>query len=346
LPRSTAASSGLEPMTSQSTHLWVCPVDQGPLGNQGPELRCEVCDRVFPVTGGMPELLDPDGPHREEGEREIERADAALRDPREWLRSLTGVKRVYEEFSYEEELRSHHRNLAPFLGSTKTLLDVGCGVGMYAERLAPAVGNYLGVDLSLASLRIASACLGDRPNVSLARASAFRLPVADDSVDLVICSEVIEHVPSPHELLREAYRVLRPGGRLGLSTPNAYMMLSPVYLYYALRSPQEYRRYWRPEREWATAVDWHPAVRPSVLARWLRDSGFAVEGHFTSKWHYYTPTQPATRLALAVERAGGPGAAVLRRWLSVTRAMLRLPVLRWLGTRQYVLAAKPDDRNP
>jgi 2-polyprenyl-3-methyl-5-hydroxy-6-metoxy-1,4-benzoquinol methylase/uncharacterized protein YbaR (Trm112 family) len=320
---------------------WVCPVDHGALATDGDALRCERCNRVFPLEDGVPDLLDPDDPQLEDSQEEMERTNSGLKDPREWISGLTGVERVYEEFSYAEELRSHHRSLDPFLTRDATLLDIGCGVGMYGDEFAPDVDRYLGVDLSRPSLRIARSCLSKFTNVALARTSAFAVPLPDNSVDLVICSEVIEHVPSPHQLLAEAYRVLRPGGHLSLSTPNAYMMLSPTYLYYALRSPGEYQRYWRPERDWATAVAWHPAVRPRILAQWCRESGFEVEHHFTSKWHYYTPTRPATRMALAIERVGGPGAALLRGWLSLTRALLRLPVVRWLGTRQYVVAVKP-----
>lgn len=80
-------------------------------------------------------------------------------------------------------------------------LDLGCGTGRF---LALAPGG-VGVDPDPGS-----------PGADL---EDGQLPLAHSSVDLVWCSEVIEHVADPLALLFEARRVLRPGGRLLLTTP-------------------------------------------------------------------------------------------------------------------------------
>ncbi len=80
-------------------------------------------------------------------------------------------------------------------------LDLGCGSGRFLE-LAP---GGVGVDPDPAS-----------PGLALDDGA---IPLAHASVDLVWCSEVIEHVADPLALLFEARRVLRPGGRLLLTTP-------------------------------------------------------------------------------------------------------------------------------
>lgn len=92
------------------------------------------------------------------------------------------------------------------------VLDVGCGRKPY-RHLVPAE-EYLGVDIDTPVTR------------ELAAADVYydgrRLPFTDASFDAVICSQVLEHVFTPGDFLAEIRRVLRPGGRLLLTTPFAW----------------------------------------------------------------------------------------------------------------------------
>lgn len=65
-------------------------------------------------------------------------------------------------------------------------------------------------------------------------ADAADLPFRDNSFDVVLCSEVLEHVPKPRKVLSESYRVLRPGGSLLVCVP---------FLYHIHGDPQDYGRY-------------------------------------------------------------------------------------------------------
>jgi methionine biosynthesis protein MetW len=106
---------------------------------------------------------------------------------------------------------------------TTRCLDVGCGTGnSYAPELTRRAGMYLGVDVSAEAVAAAQASGLNAQTIS----DAAQLPFADDSFDLVVCVEVLEHLFAPHEAVREIRRVLRPGGRLVASTPNiAYWRL-------------------------------------------------------------------------------------------------------------------------
>ncbi|MEY4938634.1 MAG: hypothetical protein RIQ93_369 [Verrucomicrobiota bacterium] len=89
------------------------------------------------------------------------------------------------------------------------VLDVGCGRMPYRERVPAA--RYVGVDIDTPVTR------------ELAAADVFydgrTLPFADASFDGALCSQVLEHVFTPDDFLREIARVLRPGGTLVLTVP-------------------------------------------------------------------------------------------------------------------------------
>jgi SAM-dependent methyltransferase len=98
------------------------------------------------------------------------------------------------------------------------ILDVGCGDG-FATGVAVQrnrAHRFVGLDWSAASLTLAS-----RRGLTLLRAELDTgLPVRSGSVDVVIMSEVIEHLVDTDSAIEEARRVLKPGGSLLLSTPN------------------------------------------------------------------------------------------------------------------------------
>lgn len=98
-------------------------------------------------------------------------------------------------------------------------LDVGCGEGQHSFRLATHFGlQVLGVDPVQGHLDLAREARRDEPEeiasrVTFGRGSATDLPVADSSVDLVWCRDVLVHVASLDDAYAEFARVLRPGGR-------------------------------------------------------------------------------------------------------------------------------------
>lgn len=97
------------------------------------------------------------------------------------------------------------------------LLDAGCGTGFFSARAARSGAQVVSLDVGKDLLRetrrkgIASIVAGD----------AARMPIRDASFDVVVSSECIEHTRSPRDTLRELVRVLRPGGWLVVTCPNA-----------------------------------------------------------------------------------------------------------------------------
>ena len=102
------------------------------------------------------------------------------------------------------------------------VLDCGCGRGFYLNFIRQVSNCHLvGVDLELPYLRIAQETLRPFAGVELVAASIYQLPFPDDHFDKVILSEVLEHLADDRAGLLEIARVLRPGGVIAITVPNA-----------------------------------------------------------------------------------------------------------------------------
>jgi SAM-dependent methyltransferase len=104
------------------------------------------------------------------------------------------------------------------------VLDCGCGPGTItvglARRVAP--GSVVGVDLAEGQVAIArdAAARAGVGNVTFLAADAGALPFPAASFDAVLAHALLEHLPQPGRALRELRRVLRPGGLVGLTSPD------------------------------------------------------------------------------------------------------------------------------
>lgn len=108
--------------------------------------------------------------------------------------------------------RQRHRHVTDLIAGQGPVLDVGCG----SSRIIGALpAGSVAIDVLLRKLRYAR-----RFKRPLVHASGFALPFADASFPCVLCSQVIEHVPKASPILAELVRVLQPGGRLVLGTPD------------------------------------------------------------------------------------------------------------------------------
>ena len=97
------------------------------------------------------------------------------------------------------------------------VLDLGCGAGRFVAALRDAGADPVGVEIASGALERARAVAPGADLRLLAEDGS--IPLEHGSVDLVWCSEVLEHVADGAHLLQEARRVLRPGGRLLLTVP-------------------------------------------------------------------------------------------------------------------------------
>ncbi len=105
-----------------------------------------------------------------------------------------------------------------------TFLDLGCSVGMFLDHCRGELAkrgvtvNGFGVDLNPRSMAIAQSKGFQVIHGDVTQ----KLDIPDAFADIVSAQEIIEHLFQPTMMLQEAYRVLKPGGSLVLSTPNAF----------------------------------------------------------------------------------------------------------------------------
>ena len=137
------------------------------------------------------------------------------------------TNQTYNEWLYEKATDTISYFL-PFAGmdaifTDKTVLDIGCGPAgktlFYAKQ---GVKKIYGIEI-LEKYRTQADALAEKLNLNhlfeFVCANAKQLPFDDNSIDTVIMSEVFEHIQDPGVVLKEALRVLKPGGRVYLSFP-------------------------------------------------------------------------------------------------------------------------------
>lgn len=205
------------------------------------------------------------------------------------------------------------------------LLDIGCGDGAYTSQLASAFSLVDAIDIQAEPLALFAERIDGSPaaqRITIGEMSATKLDYPDDTFDLVTAIEVLEHVDELDQALQEIRRVLKPGGRFALTTPNRWFPFETHgFLYRGRRYPPARA----PFLTWIGPLHHRLADARTFTAAELRRR-LAAAGLSTRSVDYIMP--PFDRSSIG------------RRIRPMTDLVERSP-LRWFGMSLIVTAEKP-----
>lgn len=195
------------------------------------------------------------------------------------------------------------------------ILDAGCGLGFYLALLSRVSGSRL-VGLEISQQRLMDAAGDEDVRAELYVGDVTRLPFEPGTFDKVILSEVIEHLPDDRAALAEARRVLKPGGVLAITVPNAGYPL----LWDPLNYVRERLRlgHFRSEPWSGIWTDHQRLYSPKGLSRLVRDAGLEVTDVRLETRHSFPFAHHAVYAVgkFLVERGlvGADGSRPAKRW--------------------------------
>ncbi len=130
-----------------------------------------------------------------------------------------------------EEQKAYHSFYLPFFENCETVIDLGCGEGNFVELLTEQGIDAIGVDFDR---QCCEAAWARNINVVHQDALQYLAEAEPESVDGIFSAHLVEHLPyeTVIELLRRAYRVLKPGGVIVLTTPNVRGLFSHLEMFY------------------------------------------------------------------------------------------------------------------
>ena len=164
-----------------------------------------------------------------------------------------------------------------------TVADFGCGPGFMtraiAELIGPA-GHAYGLDINASFVANANTHVDNPDNLSYHLIEDGKLPLADASVDRVLCKNVLEYVPDLAATLTELHRVLRPDGRLhAVDSDWGFVIVEPwskaeVDEFFAAAAPRV-----------QGTLHWPQATGRTTCRRFRQDAGFGIDGCRSPRSH-------------------------------------------------------------
>lgn len=202
-----------------------CPACGSMIEERADGLVCSGCDKLYPMLNGVGRFVNSE----------------------EYAGSFGFQWKTHARTQLDNS--TNHRSEIAFRRRTgfrpedlrgKLILDVGCGMGRFAEVATRWGARVVGIDLSVAA-EVAAENLADR-DASFFQADVFHLPFRDASFDFIYSIGVLHHTPNCEEAVKVLPRLLKPGGRLAVwlySSYNRWYRMSDVYRKVTRRMPQK-----------------------------------------------------------------------------------------------------------
>lgn len=200
---------------------------------------------------------------------------------------LKEIQDVYKEGKLregpEEILAAHLDLMRKHLDKNKTVLDIGCGLGQLTYELAKYSKKVYGIDPSDYNVELAWK-RNNSSNIEYLKGDGTNLEFEDNKFDIIVSSEVIEHVRDFDKFISEIYRVAKKGAICSISSPNLNIyLLYPFCWFYALRHPIKYFKILSMRDDLKEYEEFYDRwFYPGALKKYLTKHGFRVE-YLTTK---------------------------------------------------------------
>jgi uncharacterized protein YbaR (Trm112 family)/protein-L-isoaspartate O-methyltransferase len=196
-------------MKQRLLEILACPDCKGELSSSvnAPEimegeLRCENCNKIYPIINGIPRFVEADGYANSFGYQwnlfRKEQIDS-------YNGTTLSADRLWTETGWD-----------PDSLKGRWVLDAGCGAGRFMDVAASTEGQIVGIDISSA-IDAAQANLEGRDNVHFIQASIYELPFREGTFDFCYCIGVIQHTPEPGKSLQSLGRMVKQNGELAVT---------------------------------------------------------------------------------------------------------------------------------
>jgi ubiquinone/menaquinone biosynthesis C-methylase UbiE len=136
------------------------------------------------------------------------------KDKRKVMQRYNVTAEMYDERYAQEQERKYKKALENVNVVGKTVLDVGCGSGLFFKEIATQAGLVIGVDVSRKLLFKAKERGSALSNVAVLQADTDQLPFRDGLFGAVFAFTVLQNVPKPTETLKELKRVVKKGNKI------------------------------------------------------------------------------------------------------------------------------------
>ena len=145
------------------------------------------------------------------------------------------VAEVYDHHYDQPRGRCYHTHISTYIMSALPkggkLLDIGCGTGLFVERYIEAGGSAIGLDISSKMIEKARRrCIA----CDYTLGTGEKIPFCDNSFDAVCSLLVFSYVKDPETMLNEAYRVLKPGGKIAICTLGKKLLTRGIPVIYLI----------------------------------------------------------------------------------------------------------------
>ena len=130
-----------------------------------------------------------------------------------YTENAVAKEKLYDTDARLQKARMVNSILGDYLGDTKdlALLDMSCSNGLMTKQIAESFGTVIGIDIDEGALDHAKE-YSSGSNIRYEKMDGLHTCFEDNKFDVVLCSQMYEHVPDPQQLMSEIHRILKPGG--------------------------------------------------------------------------------------------------------------------------------------